>query len=58
MKRENSTDYNTHYESILSIKKDQGKINASDFIHYISELIVKHSVTIGKNFLNKEGNKE
>ncbi|WP_026561602.1 hypothetical protein [Bacillus sp. J37] len=46
MKNEKFTDYNTHYASILAIEKDHGKINASDFLSYISELIVKHSETI------------
>ncbi|NRD77384.1 hypothetical protein HPT25_07710 [Bacillus sp. BRMEA1] len=53
MKKENSTDYNAHYASILSLEKEQGKINASDFLDYFSELIIKHSKTLEIKILNE-----
>ncbi|HEO8420299.1 hypothetical protein [Niallia sp. FSL W8-0635] len=52
MRKEKVTDYNTYYASILSIEKDQGKINASNFLSYISELIIKNSETIEMKVLS------
>ncbi|MTT31091.1 MULTISPECIES: hypothetical protein [Bacillaceae] len=53
MKKEISSDYNSYYDSFL-IEKDQAEINASDFLYYISELIIKHSKTLEKKLMNGE----
>lgn len=45
-----SIDYNAHYDSLLVTKEDTGKIKASDFLHYFSELIIKYSNDIEKNY--------
>ena len=57
MKNKDFLDYNAYYESILSTEEDEGKLNASDFIDYFSELIIKHSVTLEEKFLRKGGSK-
>lgn len=56
MKNKNELNYNEHYESILSIEKDQGKINAYDFINFFSELVIKHSATIENKTISQGEN--
>ncbi|SET23915.1 MULTISPECIES: hypothetical protein [Bacillaceae] len=56
MKKENKFDYNAHYESILAIEEDSGKIKASDFLEFLSDLIIKYSNDLEMKLLQgKEG---
>lgn len=57
MKNKDLLDYNAYYETILSPEDDEGKLNASDFIDYFSELIIKHSATLEKKILRKGDSK-
>jgi hypothetical protein len=43
MKNNIQFDYHQHYEKVLARREDLEKIKASDFLHYFSELIIKHS---------------
>lgn len=57
MKNKDLLNYNAYYETILSPEDDERKLNASDFIDYFSELIIKHSATLEKKFLRKGDSK-
>lgn len=56
MRKSPDLDFTAHYESILSLEKDSGKIKAADFLNCISDLILKYSKTIEKGSINESGN--
>jgi hypothetical protein len=43
MARKIKPDYKQHYETILAKDKDLHKVQASDFLCYFSDLIIKYS---------------
>jgi hypothetical protein len=53
MKKNIQLDYNQHYESVLTNEEDLEKVKASDFLHYFSDLIIKHSNQIEKLLRSK-----
>lgn len=57
MKNRDLLDYNAYYESILSTEDSEGTLNASDFVNYFSELIIKHSTTLEMKMLRKGDSK-
>jgi hypothetical protein len=53
MKKNIQVDYNQHYKAALMGKGDLEKIKASDFLHYFSDLIIKHSHQLEINLKSK-----
>ncbi|MGD6870606.1 hypothetical protein ACQCU1_00275 [Sutcliffiella horikoshii] len=53
MARKIKPDYKQHYETILAKNEDLHKVQASDFLCYFSDLIIKYSNSLESKVGNK-----
>lgn len=55
MKKDTSLDYNSYFESILTLEKEPQEIKATQFLHFLSDLVLKYKTNIETSCLHKRG---
>lgn len=55
MKKDTFLDYNSYFESILTLEKEPQEIKATQFLHFLSDLVLKYKTNIETSYLHKRG---